>query len=340
MEKIRIAQIGVTHEHASGKMLSLKAMPNIFEIAGFVNDLALTKTPRLVETLHPCFDGLKPLTLDKALNDPTIQAVTVEVPNNELVPCAMKFAEKGIAIHMDKPAGEDLTLYRKLLSLCKAKNVPFQMGFMFRGNPAFQFCLRAIREKWIGEVVFMEADMNHCYGGEPYQEYLGKFPGGIMYNLGCHLIDFVVAAMGRPERISPFLKSAPSYPDAIKNNCMAVFEYPHAFAVIAACSKTSGNVESRMCRIIGNKGSIEFSPLERFNGDAIEMQLHLREGNDVYPTGKHILKFQPQRDRYAVQLTELAEIIRGQKQNPYSYDHDALVHEVTLAAAGIIPWNA
>jgi len=112
------------------------------------------------------------------------------------------------------------------------------------------------------------------------------------------------------------------------------------FAVVAACSRTAGNVDARMCRIIGDKGSIAFSPLERFDGSAIEVKLHLREGNDVYPAGMHTLKFPPQRDRYAVQLTELAEIIRGRKRNPYSYEHDALVHEVTLAAAGLIPWNA
>ena len=341
MKKIKIIQIGMGHEHASGKIANLRKLTDVFDVIGVVDESELCSTPRLPSAYEPeLYADLKKFTLEEALACSDLNAVTVEVPNNELVPYAMKFAEKGIAIHMDKPAGEDLALYRKLLALCKAKNVPFQMGFMFRGNPAFQFCLRAIREKWIGEVVFMEADMNHCYGGEPYQEYLGKFPGGIMYNLGCHLIDFAVAGMGRPEWVAPFLKSAPGYPDTIKNNCMAVLEYPHAFAVIAACSRTSGNVEARMCRIIGNKGSIEFSPLERFDGGAIEVKLHLREGNDAYPAGMHTLKFPPQRGRYAAQLTELAEIIRGRKQNPDLYEHDALVHEVTLAAAGIIPWNA
>ena len=311
MEKIRIAQIGVTHEHASGKMLSLKAMSDIFEIVGFVNDFALTQTPRLVETLHPCFDGLKPLTLAEVLNDPTIRAVTVEVPNNELVPCAMKFAEKGIAIHMDKPAGEDLALYKKLLDGCKAKHLPFQMGFMFRGNPAFRFCIRAIREKLIGEVFEIDADMNHGYGGESYQDYIAGFAGGIMYNLGCHLIDFVVAAMGRPEKVVPFLKSAPGYPGSCLNNCMAVLEYPHALATIRSCSKKPGDVEDRAMRIVGTNGTIQFSPLERFDGKGVEISLRLEKGSGTFPAGNHKLVFPPQRSRYAAQLQELAQAIRG-----------------------------
>ena len=339
MKKIRIAQIGVTHEHAVGKMLSLKALPEVFEIAGYVNDLALTKTPRLGETLHPCFHDLKSLSLEEVLCDPSIRAVTVEVPNDELVPFAMKFAEKGVAIHMDKPAGPDLMLYRKLLALCKAKKIPFQMGFMFRSNPAFRFCLQAIRKKWIWEVSFIEADMNHCYGGEPYQDYIGKFPGGIMYNLGCHIIDFIVSAMGRPRKVTPFLRSASGYPASVKNNCLAVLEYPNAFAVVAACSKTSGNIDARMLRVNGDKGSLFVSPLEHFDGAAIEMELRLCEGNEVYPAGTHTLRFPPQKDRYANQLTELAEVIRGEREVSFPLEHDDLVHEVTLAAAGLLDWT-
>jgi predicted dehydrogenase len=88
----------------------------------------------------------------------------VEVPNNELVPIALCCAEKGLAMHMDKPAGEEMAPFKQLLDVCKAKNLPFQMGFMFRGNPAFQFCIEAIQNKLIGDVVEIIADMNHCYG--------------------------------------------------------------------------------------------------------------------------------------------------------------------------------
>ena len=111
------------------------------------------------------------------------------------------------------------------------------MGYMFRGNPAFQFCLKIVKENWLGDIFEVEADMNHSYGGEPYQEYLGRFKGGIMFNLGCHLIDFVVAMMGAPEHIMPFLKSTPDVSPAIKNNCMTVLEYPYATVILRCCSR-------------------------------------------------------------------------------------------------------
>ncbi|MBO4491581.1 MAG: Gfo/Idh/MocA family oxidoreductase [Lentisphaeria bacterium] len=338
MEKVNIIQIGIRHEHASGKFNSLKKRPDIFNILGYVDEQDFCKSPWLTEFFNENnYAEYRKLTLEEALNFPGLEAVTVEVPNNDLVPIALKCMEHGLPMHMDKPAGEDLELYKKLLDGCKAKNLPFQMGYMFRGNPAFRFCIRAVREKLIGDVFEIEADMNHCYGSDIYQEYLGKFSGGIMFNLGCHLIDFVVSAMGRPEKVTPFLKSAPGYPDSIRNNAMAVLEYPHALVTLRSCSRDACNTGGRSVRIAGTKGTIEFSPVERFDGKSVEIELTLPEDRGLFPKGTHTLRFPPQRDRYEVQLQELMQVIRGEARSSYSYEHDYLVHEVTLAASGYIP---
>ena len=340
MEKLNIIQIGICHEHAVGKWETLKKRPDIFKLIGYVDERDFCKTPRLSQFFNEnLYADHRKLTLDEALNYPGLGAVTVEVPNNDLVPVALKCMEHNLPMHMDKPAGEDLTLYKKLLDGCKARNLPFQMGYMFRGNPAFQFCIRAIREKLIGEVFEIEADMNHCYGNENYQEYLGKFSGGIMFNLGCHLIDFVAAAMGRPDNVTSFLKSAPGYPDPVRNNCMTVLEYPHALVTLRACSKDVCNTSGRAMKIAGTKGTIKFSPLERFDGKSVEIELTLSEDCAIFPKGIHILRFPPQRDRYEVQLAELMQVIRGTAEPSYSYEHDYLVHEITLAAAKYITWR-
>ena len=52
MKKIRIAQIGITHEHAAGKILSLEKLPEIYEIAGAVNDLEFNHTPRYINEVQ------------------------------------------------------------------------------------------------------------------------------------------------------------------------------------------------------------------------------------------------------------------------------------------------
>jgi len=338
MKKIKIGQIGVCHEHAPGKMTTLRLRPDIFEIVGVVDDRATSHTPRFTGDMK-IYDGLKWLTDEELLQTPGLQAVTVEVPNLELVSTAIRCLEHGLAIHMDKPAGDDLARYGKLLDGCQAKHLPFQMGYMFRGNPAVQWTINAVRQGWLGEVFEIQASMSHNYGGQEYQDYLSRFPGGIMFNLGCHLVDIVVSILGRPTGVTPFLKSAPGYPDRIKNHCLAVLEYPHAVATLRACSQEVDGLPRRRFKLCGANGSVDWCPIERFDGKPLQMNLVLKKDIPGYAAGEHTIDFGVIRDRYEDQLVELAKIVNGEMTNPYTYEHDYLVEEVTLAASGYTEWK-
>lgn len=338
MKRIKIGQIGICHEHASGKINALRLRPDVFEIVGVVDDRATTAAKFAGDDLKP-YDGLKWLTEEELFNTPGLQAVTIETPNLDLVPAAIRCMEHNLAMHMDKPGGNDLSLFGKLLDGCKARHLPFQMGYMFRGNPAMQWCLKAVRNGWLGDVFEIQGSMSHNYGGYAYQNYLGKFKGGIMFNLGCHQIDMVVAMLGRPEKIMPFLKTTAGLPDTTRNNCLAILEYPHSTVTLRVCSMEVDGLNRRQFKICGTKGSIELSPLERFDGQPLQMRLTLLKDNEAYAAGAHTVDFGIVRDRYEDQLLELAKIINGEMTNPYTYEHDYLVQEVVMAAAGHIKWK-
>ncbi|MBU2904081.1 Gfo/Idh/MocA family oxidoreductase [Arenibacter algicola] len=337
VKKIKIGQIGISHEHAS-KITSLKKLPELFEIVGVVDDRNSTAARFAGNNLEP-FKGIKWMTEEELFRTPGLQAVTVETANTDLVPTAMRCMEHNLAMHMDKPGGEDLELFGKLLNGCKEKNLPFQMGYMFRNNPAMLFCQKAVRKGWLGDIFEVHADMSHDYGGEDYQRYLSNFKGGIMFNLGCHHIDIIVSILGRPEKVTPFLKSTPGAVNGAKNNCLAILEYPHSIVSISACGLKPEGLKSRRFKISGSKGTIEFSPLERFDGEPLQMELILLEGNEEYTAGSHIVDFAVKYDRYEAQFIELAKIIRGEMVNPYTYEHDYLTQEVHMAASGYLKWR-
>ncbi len=338
MKKIKIGQIGVCHEHASGKINTLRKMPDIFEIVGVVDERATAAAKFAGDDLKP-YEGLKWMTEEELFNTPGLQAVTVETPNTDLVPAAIRCMEHNLAVHMDKPGGEELKLFGQLLDGCKKRSLPFQMGYMFRNNPAMQLCRKAVHQGWLGDIFEVQAGMSHNYGGDAYQHYLGNFRGGIMFNLGCHLIDLIISMLGRPARITPFLKSTPGLPDAIKNNCLTIMEYPHATVTLRACSLEADGLNRRRFKVCGTKGSVELCPLERFDGQALQMRLTLLGGNEEYAAGTHIVDFGIKLDRYEDQLLELAKIINGAMVNPYTYEHDYLVQKVVLAAAGYTRWK-
>lgn len=335
---IKIGQIGVCHEHASGKIDTLKKWPDVFEIVGVVDDRQSAAAKFAGTDLKP-YQGLKWMSEDELFQTPGLQAVTVETPNADLVPTALRCMERNLAMHMDKPGGEDLALFSKLLDGCNKRNLPFQMGYMFRNNPAIQFCQKAVREKWLGDLYEIQADMHHHYGGKPYQQYLSHFKGGIMFNLGCHHIDWIVSLLGRPERVTPVLRSTPGAADGAKNNCLAVLEYPHTIVSLAACGLVTDGSGGRGLKIYGSAGSIELRPLERFDGKPLQVRLTLSKGNGTYAAGTHVVDLKVNYGRYDDQLLELAKIIRGEMENPYTREHDYLTQEVLLAAAGYTKWE-
>ena len=69
MERIKIAQLGMTHEHAAGKMASIKKLPDIYEIVGVVDDRETAKTsPPSSSKTSRCNNGISAPLLHSSSN--------------------------------------------------------------------------------------------------------------------------------------------------------------------------------------------------------------------------------------------------------------------------------
>ena len=117
MRKIRIAQIGINRDsHARSIFNSLKKQNEIFEIAGY----ALVENEReIFSDLLGTFDGYPELTLKAILEDPTIEAVTVETEECHLTKYAALAAKHGKHIHMEKPGGTSLKEFEAMIAAVK-----------------------------------------------------------------------------------------------------------------------------------------------------------------------------------------------------------------------------
>ena len=342
MKKIRVVQFGVSHEHADGKLATLRALPDEFEIAGVVDDRDNT-TPRYpLRRPDALLEGLPILTEEQVWADKTIDAAFVEVTNCDLIPVAERVLAHGLPMHLDKPGGESYERYAKFRTEAKARGIPVQMGYMFRANPAIQWLITAVRNGLLGDIYGIEADMDHGYGDDDYRRYLGSFRGGILYNLGCHFADFLVGTMGEPARVHPFIATAPGSPPESRDNGMAVLEWNGgAMATVRACGrKVSGNPRRRL-RVSGTLGSVELCPVERFDGRPLLLDVDLARPAGGLPSGRQTLDFGVQGrngnvDRYVVQLRELARQIRGEEKEPDGLcEHDLAVQRTVLRMSGV-----
>jgi len=333
MNPIRIGQIGARHEHASGKMEALRRLTDHYEVVGFVPEEGAA------EGGASCYADVPLMTEEQLLSMPGLQAVAVETDMTELVATAARCVERGLHLHLDKPGGETLEPFRRLLDGCRQRGLALQMAYMYRTNPAIQLCLKAVREGWLGDIFEVHAVMSR-WDDDTYRRFLARFPGGAMYNFGSHLIDLAVAMLGRPDNVVPFAKATRE--DGLLDNGLAVLEYPRATATIRAAIVEADGMQHRRLIVCGTKGTAEVCPLEypgRYELDPLHVRLTLREDTPEYPAGTHLINVGVMDGRYEAQLIELARVIRGEITSPFTYEHDLLTHKVILAAAGYATWR-
>ena len=149
-----------------------------------------------------CFEGFREMDVEEILKDPEIKAVTVETEEVYLSKYALLAAQHGKHIHMEKPGGVNLAEFGALIEAVKKNQTVFHTGYMYRYNPYVTELLQRIQNGELGEIISVEAQMN-CYHEQETRQWLENFPGGMMFYLGCHLIDLILQIQGKPERIIP-----------------------------------------------------------------------------------------------------------------------------------------
>ena len=334
MKKIRIAQIGVGHDHAGALPPAFRALPDRFECVGYA--LPEGEAEKYPNKLG-CFGTLPRLTVEEILADPTIDAVAVETAEVHLTKYALLAAKAGKHIHMDKPGGADLAEFEALVAAVKEKGVVLHLGYMYRYNPLLAPLLEKAKAGEFGQIFDVEAQMNGI--SPPTREkrlWLDTIPGGMMFFLGCHMVDLVIEILGLPERIVPHNKCTGI--DGIRANDygLAIFEYPHAQAIVKTCAQEFGGFPRRQLVICGTGGTVEVKPLEMHAGttagqytEAVTYtnpkwnDLGVREQSEVY-------------DRYNTMMDTFGKMCLGEVENPHSPEHELAVYRAVLQAAGMI----
>jgi predicted dehydrogenase len=228
--------------------------------------------------------------------------------------------------------------YRQVVEICRRKNLPLQIGYMYRGNPAIKFAREAVRSGWLGEVSFIEADMNHDYQLEGYPEYISSFKGGILYNLGCHLVDLAFQLMGEPEEIIPLNAASGLEMDGVVDFGLAALKYKHGYSLIkTAANEVSGNARRQLV-ISGTKATIEVKPLENPTDkisatcpNEIFMNITRVGHSKDFASRAERIDFPPY-GRYDEMMIDFARAVRGEKELSFSYDDEIKIHRMLTKA--------
>lgn len=324
---IKIGQIGIGHNHGEAKMKAVRKFPELFEVVGFAeeNEEWLKKRGHL-----ECYKGLKRYSVDELIGK--CDALLIETDVWDLTEIAQKCIDAGKHVHIDKPGSGTLEEYKKMLDTAKEKNLIVQLAYMYRYNPAIQKTFELIKEGRLGEIYSINAEMS-TFHSPKYREWLTNFGGGIMYILGCHLIDLIVYIMGKPDNIHSFLKKTKLDEVNVEDNNLAVLEYEKALARVFVSSVEVNGFGRRQFMVSGSKGTVNICPLER----PITMTYSDTEiANTAYEDRKIILPFDDNTasGRYDEMIKDFYAYITGEKENPFTYEHEYNVQAVLDEVVG------
>lgn len=318
--RIKVGQIGTGHAHAS-KLSVYRSSPD-YEVVGVVEpDLTLRKQAEASDT----YRGLKFLTQEELLATPGLQAVLVETPVRDLLNVAEVSVKAGKHVHIDKPAGASLPQFKRILSEAARQKLIVQMGYMYRYNPAVVLLRQFLKDGWLGDVYEVHAVMSKVVDPASRKQ-LAAFHGGIQFELGCHVLDTVIAILGEPQQVTAVNRHSSKLDDGLVDNMLAVLHYPRAIATVKASAQEVDGGERRHLVVVGTEGTFHIQPL-----DNPSARVTLSKPRGDYKKGYQDIKF-PKYTRYVDDAADMAAVIRGEKPFGFSDDHDRITQETLLKA--------
>lgn len=330
MRKIKIAQIGTSHNsHGADIFQTLKKQKEIFEVVGY----ALPENEReKFPGRMGVFEGYREMSVEEILNDPEIEAVTVETEEIYLTKYAKMAADHGKHIHMEKPGGTSLREFEELIEVLKKNGTVFHTGYMYRYNPYVRELMQKIKAGELGEIMSVEAQMNSCHPTIDRQ-WLENFPGGMMFFLGCHLVDFILQIKGMPEQVIPLSCSTGNHGAVAEDFGMAIFRYSNGSSFAKTTADEAGGFARRQLVVVGTKGTVEIKPLEMPVAGGQYTKMSVSKASDGWADMGKVTESAVY-DRYEAMMSGFASYVRGDNKNPWDYDYELELYKLILRACG------
>lgn len=324
--RIRAAVWGTRHSHTSGKLRAMQESPD-YVVLGLCED---SPDALAAARKNPVFEGLPWMTQAELLADPRIQLIVVQCSVWDALPMGHKVIAAGKHLHIEKPPGNDWASFQKLIAEARRKNLLVQTGYVWRHHEGVNAALDAARKGWLGDILLVRGAMN-ADRDAAQRAVEAKYRGGGLFELAGHVIDRTVELLGRPKEVRSWLRHHSKAPDTLADNNLTVFEFDRSLAVISQTTNMSGSGDHRSFEIIGSDGTFIVWP----EANPPRMRVHMRKPQGPYKAGWQDLTLPPQ-PRFIGDFQELARALKSGQPLKLSYDHELLLHETLLRAAGEI----
>lgn len=324
--------VGNGHDHSAANFRAMKNHPETFEIVG-VCDLIPGKEEKT-------YEGVKRFSVDELLALPDLDAVVIESGKDSEVYYGQKFAEKGIPIFLDKPGSSNVEEYNKLIDIVEDKKLPFGVGYIYRFNPMVRKALELQKAGELGKVYSVEAHMS-VYHDENKRRWLKTFKGGMMFYLGCHIVDAACMFLGFPEQVIPLSTSTGNDGIDSEDFGCAILKYDNGSAYIRTCASEVNGFGRRGITVAGTRGTVQIYPTEQHISSCdTDLDLIskaritlLKDNPNQWGFGGTEYTSEPF-NRYAPMLLQFAAQVRGEECYVMPLDYERKLMKTLALACG------
>lgn len=326
--KLKLAQYGISHDHAAVARVFNES--DLIDFSGVFEPSAENRDTR---GKAEAYEGVHWFSSkEEMLEDESIAAIAVEGKVSQNLGFAREALEHGKHVWLDKPAGDDLNAFREVLDLAREKKLYVHLAYMFRYNEGFRFIIDWARSGKLGDLFSVRARISSGHSNEERWELWdskGEREGGIMFILACHLTDIIVALLGRPQRVTPFLQVENTTFPWYRDNNAVVFEYPKALAILESTALEVSSAASRRLEVYGSRGSAILEPLE-----PPSLRLCLDEDRDGFVKGWQQVPVEV-RPRFPESIQAFVATINGEQTPDRTFEHEFTVQETVMRAVGL-----
>src|SRR5437870_5280585 len=180
---LRLGMLGLWHTHADGMVRQIVEHPKEFTLVG-----GYDRDPQVVAQRRkqwaPRLGNLRIYEKPEQLAQEKLDGIVVEGRVHENVRLARLALDEGKPVLLEKPAGDNLEDYRRLIDQAQKKHLHVQMIYLFRYMSAVQEMLRRVRKNELGRIYHYRARLpKDLPSYQRYVDELAPYKGGTFSEL-------------------------------------------------------------------------------------------------------------------------------------------------------------
>lgn len=256
------------------------------------------------------------------LDDPTIEAVYIALPNSLHADWTVRAARAGKHVLCEKPLACSASEGEEMLAACRAAGVQLMEAAMYRFHPRMQRLKQLIAGGALGAPRFLHSAFSFPFNNPRNYRNSPAYGGGALLDVGCYCVNAVCWLSGAaPLAIQVF--SFYQEESGIDLDTSALLRFPESVLGHIQCSFAAA--EHQTIEIVGSEGAVS-APLAftAWRDDATF--LRLQQGSQVAEE-----QFAPA-DPYQLMVEHFVETLRGEA-TPWYTPQEALQ---TLQVLGTI----